>query len=114
MEKKELFKKFAKEHPQLINYINNNNSSWQKLFEIYDIYGDDKNVWEPYLKTTTTNNINYKDLLKNVNVNNIEEHINNFQKAVNVLQEFTKKGADNLTNLKGPLSPRPITKFFGD
>ena len=113
MDKKELFKNFAKGHPELITYLkNNSDSSWQKLYEIYDIYGEDEKVWSPYFKTSNTTS--YKDLLKNVNVDNLEQHINNFQKAIGVLQEFTSKGGENIANIKGPLSPRPINKFFGD
>lgn len=114
--KKEAFKNFAKLHPELIIYLKNNSDmSWQKLYEIYDIYGEDDKVWSPYFKTTSSSSsVNYKDILKSVNVDNLESHINNFQKAVGVLQEFTKKGTENLGNLKGPLSPRPISKFFGD
>lgn len=42
MDKKEEFKLFAKKHPELINYLDNHKDmSWQKLYEIYDIYGED-------------------------------------------------------------------------
>ena len=38
MDKKEAFKKFIKSNPKLINYIKDNDSSMQKLYEIYDVY----------------------------------------------------------------------------
>ena len=39
MNKKEEFKNFARLHPELVTYIKNGNMSWQKFYEIYDIYG---------------------------------------------------------------------------
>lgn len=50
MDKKEAFKEFVRKHPSLTRYIKNNNKTWQNLYEIYDIYGDDDKAWEPYLK----------------------------------------------------------------
>ena len=112
MDKKELFKEFARKHPELIDYVNNNKDiTWQKLYEIYDIYGDDINTWKPYLKTKNTS---ITDMVKNIDVKTIQEHVNNAQKALSVIQELTTKGGETINSLKGPLSPRPITKFFGD
>ena len=110
MDKKEEFKLFAKNHPELIDYVNSKNVSWQSLYEIYDIYGDDKDIWKPYLNNKTS----ITDIVKNIDVNTIQEHVNNAQKALSVISELTSKGSTGLENLKGPLSPRPITKFFGD
>lgn len=49
-----------------------------------------------------------------MDMNKIQEHINNAQKALNVISEFTKSGASTIESIKGPTIPRPITKFFGD
>ena len=112
MDKKESFKLFAKSHPELINYLNNHQEmSWQKLYEIYDIYGEDEKTWEPYLKQ---DNLSISNILKSIDTSKMQEHINTAQKALGLLQELTSKGAENITNIKGPTIPRPITKFFGD
>ena len=50
MDKKEAFKEFVRKHPSLTRYIKNNNKTWQNLYEIYDIYGDDDKAWEPYFE----------------------------------------------------------------
>ena len=112
MDKKEEFKSFAKEHPELITYIENNkDSSWQKLYEIYDIYGNDYDTWKKYLNT---NNNKITDIVKNLDIDTIQEHITNAKKALGVIEEITSKGKDTISSIKGPLSPRPLTKFFGD
>ena len=84
--------------------------SWQKLYEIYDIYGEDEDIWKPYLSSSTS----ISDIFKNIDMNKMQEHITNAQKALNVIGELTKSGAKNLSEIKGPTIPRPITKFFGD
>ena len=48
MEKKEQFKEFVKKNPILVRYVKNNEMSWQKFYEIYDIYGEDENAWKDY------------------------------------------------------------------
>ena len=121
MDKKEEFKEFAHSHPELVNYINQHPDwTWQKFYEMYDIYGDSERSWTPYLsKSTNTTSAHdtfkgFGDIMKNIDVNQIQEHIKSAQKALGVIQELTTKGAEKVTNIKGPTTPRPINKFFGD
>ena len=116
------FKMFVKANPFLIDYIKKGKKSWQDLYEIYDIYGEDVKAWEPYFEETkstnatqSTSNFDFKDVMKNIDLNQIQEHIKSAQKALGFIEELTSKGASNLNNLpKGPTSPRPLNKFFGD
>ena len=32
---KDNFKKFVSNHPELVNYVKNNNVTWQSLYELY-------------------------------------------------------------------------------
>lgn len=111
---KESFKLFAKSHPELLNYIKSGDMTWQKFYEIYDIYGEDESAWKTYLSSDKISFPNIKDMIKNIDTKSIQNHINNAQKAIGVVQELASKkgGTDLLT--KGPLSPRPITKIFED
>jgi len=112
MDKKTLFKEFVSKHPELITFIKNKENTWQDFYEIYDIYGDNENAWEKYFNEDTTSSIGeLTSLFKNVNMDNVQKHINNAQKAVNLIQELTKKSVSTDIISK---TPRPITKFFGD
>ena len=109
MDKKELFKEFAKKHPTLIDYINNHpDTTWQNLYEIYDIYGEDESIWNKYIN----NNDNILNTFKNIDKSKIKEHINTAQKALNLIEELTSKPSENV--VKDVIFPRPLTKFFGD
>ena len=52
MDKKVEFKNFVKENPRLIKFVKNGEMTWQKFYELYDMYGTDDNVWANYLKDT--------------------------------------------------------------
>ena len=111
---KEEFKIFAKSHPELVNYIKNGEMTWQKFYEIFDIYGNDKKAWDPYIKKETTTNLS--NLFNNIDTDSIQKHINTAQKAIGVVQELTAKGkgTEAISKATGPLIPRPINKFFED
>ena len=49
---KESFKLFAKKHPELATKVINNDISWQKLYELYEIYGEDNTIWNNYICKT--------------------------------------------------------------
>lgn len=123
MDKKEEFKSFVQKHPELVSYIKDKKNTWQDFYEIYDMYGDDKKVWDKYKdespineeesRAKSTSLAELASLVKNINIDNVQKYINNAQKAINVIQELTSKNPVK-TETVIPKSPRPITKFFGD
>ena len=118
--KNEEFKKFVKSKPELIKYVQNGSSTWQKFYELYDLYGDDESVWNKYIledRTNITDSISkISNIVKNVNVDSIKSHINTAQKAIDFVSDLTKKNPTNVIESlnKGPVSPRPLNKFFED
>lgn len=115
MSKKDDFKNFIKNKPELIKYIKNKEMSIQDFYEIYDIYGENNDIWKEYLDNKTNNNIRLSEVLKNIDLDDVQKHINNAQKALGVVGEFTNKSAKDISDLvKGPLTSRPINKFFED
>lgn len=116
MDKKEEFKRFLKNNPKLINYIKSNDNSVQKLYEVYDLYGEDEKVWDEYLKEDNRNlNLNnISDIVKNIDMNSIKGHIDTAQKALSIVQELTGKVGEGVKAIKKPLAPKPLNKFFED
>ena len=45
MSKIDDFKLFAKKNPSFANYIKDGSMTWQKFYELYDMYGEDSSVW---------------------------------------------------------------------
>ena len=115
MDKKEQFKIFLKNNPKLISYIKEKDSSMQKLYEIYDVYGEDDKVWDEYTSDRSSINLhNISNIVKNIDMNSIKGHINTAQKALNLVQELTGKVNDSVKMIKKPLAPKPLDKFFED
>ncbi len=125
MSKMEEFKNFVKTKPQLAKYVENNQMTWQKFYELYDLYGTSSEVWDKYNKNedrapNVAESISkITDLVKNVDMESIKSHINTAQKAIDFMQDLTTKKGINAVNIgnnlnKGPVAPRPLNKFFED
>jgi len=124
MATKDDFKLFARKHPELVKHIKNGETSWQKLYEIYDIYGEEDSAWSDYFRNNTTTttksgDYNFKSItekLKNLDFNSIQEHITTAQKALGIVQELTSKGASSTATSTAAetINPRPINKIFED
>lgn len=119
MATKDDFKLFARQHPELIKFVKSGEATWQKFYELFDIYGNDENAWRSYLKkeeNNSFNDYNFKsitDKLKNIDLNSISEHINTAQKALGIVQELTGKTASSASATSN-VTPRPINKIFED
>ena len=117
MSKKEEFKEFIRNKPELVEFIKNKEMTLQSFYEIYDVYGEDEKAWEPYERkaTPSLNAPKITDIMKNINLDEIQKHINTAQKALGVVEDLTTKGASNIEKaIKGPVEPRPLNKFFED
>lgn len=121
MATKEEFKNFARLHPELVHYIKNGEATWQKFYEIFDIYGEEENAWQDYFKKpveNTNTSYNFKSLtdkIKNIDLSSIQEHIGTAQKALGIVQELTSKGGTAAAGeAVEAASPRPINKIFED
>ncbi len=115
MSKKEDFKNFVLTKPELVEYVENNKTTWQKLFEIYDLYGENNDIWKKYEESRTIHNsIDLKGIinqLKNINLDSLEENITELQKVVDLLSKFTKKEEkETIVNAK----EEKIDKLYGD
>ncbi|MDO4963643.1 MAG: spore coat protein YlbD [bacterium] len=122
--KKEQFKEFVRKNPKLISYVKNNEMTWQKFYEMYELYGENNNIWDTYLKeeekSSTVVNTSVSGLslsqvvnwFKNVDLDSLQEGIGNVQRVLGVVQDFSKK--DNVTSPKETYKPRPLYKHFED
>ncbi len=123
MSKKEDFKNFVAKHPNLISAVKDKSHTWQDLFEVYDLYGEDDTLWDKYLnnidnRASTSDKANslteLTKLFKNVNIDNVQKYIDTAQKAIGVIQELTGSKVGETVSSKGPSVARPINKIFED
>ena len=120
---KEEFKSFVRKNPGLIKYVNNNSMTWQKFYEMYDMYGESNDIWNNYLNTTSNNIVKTNPLsssenafrelvntVKTINLEKVQKGINSLQKTISLVQEL---GSSNNTTPK-EYERRPIYKHFED
>ncbi len=120
---KEEFKSFVRKNPSLIKYVNNNSMTWQKFYEMYDMYGESNDIWNNYLNTTSSNIVKTNTLsssenafrelvntVKTINLEKVQKGINSLQKTISLVQEL---GSSNNTTPK-EYERRPIYKHFED
>ena len=111
------FKEFVRKNTKLIQAVENKETTWQKLYELYDLYGETSDVWDKYLKTSTTvsNNSNFKDLvnmIKGVDLNTVQNCLNSLDKAIDAFKGIIPTAAKS-TNIDN-YEPRPTYKYFED
>ncbi|MGI6324513.1 MAG: spore coat protein YlbD [Bacilli bacterium] len=118
MSKIDQFKTFVRKHPNLVTHVNSGRTTWQKLFEMWDLYGEEHSVWNEYLTTETNNQSEFGlgdvlNNLRNINVDSINKGLSGLQKALSLAQElFVKRESPN--NAEEPYIPRPIHRHFDD
>ena len=116
---KESFKVFARKHPELANKVIRGAVSWQKLYEIYDIYGEEHNIWNNYFNDNSNGDrgvdfSSFKELFntfKNLDMDTVQKGVDNIQKTIGLIQELGLGSSKNLTN---NYEPRPLYKYFED
>ena len=97
MDKLSEFKKFIKDKEFLIDKVNNNETTWQKLYEIFDLYGEEASIFnekDERVENKINNDGRVNNLLKafeGVDVNKINENLEGVRKILAVLSEFSKK-----------------------
>ena len=123
MAKIDNFKLFVKNNPNLITYVKNNTMSWQKFYELYDLYGEDNSVWNEYLNKDTTVNTtkteskksskfsDILDMAKNLDTNKLQDSISSVQKAIGLIGDILLKDKKPDAST---YNPRPIYRRFDD
>ena len=109
MDKKEEFKLFVRKYPSFATYVKNKSTTWQDLYELWDMYGDDDNVFKMYKTTTNDDVSSVVTSIKNLNMDTVKKNLNNIEKGIKLLQDFVKKD-----DVVPTYEPRPIFKRFED
>lgn len=119
---KETFKLFARNHPELASAVMKGQASWQKLYELYDIYGETNSVWDSYFNTVKTVESTFQpntfrdffNTFKNIDLDSVQKGVNNLQKTVGLLQDIGLGSKNRNQAADSSYEPRPMYKYFED
>ena len=75
MSKKDEFKEFVKGNPSLVKHVKDGTTTWQKLYEIYDLYGDNKEAWKEYIPLVVAPDL--MGWIKNIDLDSVQNGVNN-------------------------------------
>lgn len=126
---KETFKSFARSHPELATTVMRGDTSWQRLYELYDIYGENDSVWAKYISSPVSSSVNttslstptsvstFKDFFntfKNLDLDSVQKGVVNLQKTIGLLQDIGL-GSNRQSNAStNQYEPRPMYRYFED
>ena len=123
MTKIDNFKLFVRKNPSLVTLVRNNTTTWQELYEIYDLYGEENDIWNSYIKKeetrntkmiskTNTNNTfnNIMEMAKNIDTVKLQDGITSMQKAISLFGDMLIKDKQDTSTY----TPRPIYRKFDD
>lgn len=101
----EEFKEFIKDKDYLKNKVKNNETTWQELFERFDLYGKDDDIFqknediddEKKVEESTKEDSEKKEdsfssffnMLSGIDVDKISDGLNGMKKILNILSEIT-------------------------
>ena len=122
---KDSFKEFVKKNNNLINIVEKGETTWQKLYELYDLYGENSSIWNKYLNNNTNNNTsnnvnisnltnNFKEIInfvKGIDLNSIQKGLNGLDKAIDAFKDILPdkpKSSDSI------YEPRPNYTYYED
>ena len=119
----DLFKEFVRKNPKLMKFVKNGDMTWQKFYEMFDLYGENNDIWKEYISddikkdaaVAATNGFSVAEFfnwMKNVDLDSIQNSVNSLQRVIGVMEDFTKK--DNKDTKTNDYKPRPIYKHFED
>lgn len=112
MDKLEEFKEFVKDKPFLREKVNNKETTWQSLYETYDLFGKEADVFKDTSKEIRNDNsarnsgpTSLLKMLEGVNLDKINENLEGMKKILGVLGEFTKKESSNVNGRRNASRP---------
>lgn len=126
---KETFKRFVRSHPSLVSKVNDGNTTWQKLYEMYDLYGENHSIWNSYFNDSsiggenrgstvgssstqsTIGDTSLKEIfnmIKSMDLDTVKKGVDGLQKAVGLLQELTT------TKKETQYQARPLYRHLED
>ena len=107
------FKEFVRRNPNLNEFVINGSMTWQSFYEMYDMYGENSEVWNQYKKLPAINNApsetsvgDVLNFLRNINLDELSNTLTKVEKIMTSFSGFTEK--------KKPYEPRPLYQKFED
>ena len=98
MENLDNFKSFVRTLPNLRNDVVAGKYSWQQLYEMYVMYGEDHEIWNKYRNnqsSASSSSIDFNaiaGMIKNIDLQALSGSLDSFQKVLGIVSTMLDKG----------------------
>lgn len=90
MSKIDDFKAFMRTMPSIKEEVSNGRYTWQQLYEIYDVYGENDKFWLSYQKSGLDLST-ILELIKIVDLDTLSKSFEGIQKVLDLISNLTVK-----------------------
>lgn len=108
------FKSFVKDHPELITDMKKHGHTWKDLYEAYQLFGKEAEVWDLYHVPEKKKSSDIKgtfkkvtDYIQELDGESVKEHLSLVDGLLTDLQGYLSPKKENSTN-----EPLPNTRGF--
>ncbi|MFV0395580.1 MAG: spore coat protein YlbD [Coprobacillaceae bacterium] len=91
MSQLEEFKKFVTTIPSVRDDGLSGRYTWQQLYEIYTMYGEDDKFWNAYKQSTGMDFSGIMDVVKNVDLDSVSSGLHSLEKMLGMASSFLVK-----------------------
>lgn len=88
------FKAFLKTIPSIKEDVLNHRYTWQQIYEIYTMYGENDHFFDPYKNHSVDFNW-ILEIIKNVDLNALSSSLQSIEKVLGVVSNLIDKNKEN-------------------
>lgn len=88
------FKAFLKTIPSIKKDVIAQKYTWQQIYEIYTMYGEDDDFFRPY-KTHQLDINDVLEIIKNVDLDTLSSSLQSIEKILNIVSTFIVKNKED-------------------
>lgn len=88
------FKAFLKTIPSIKEDVLNHRYTWQQIYEIYTMYGENDHFFDPYKNRSVDFN-GVLEIIKNVDLNALSSSLQSIEKVLGVVSNLIDKNKEN-------------------
>ncbi|MGJ9381292.1 spore coat protein YlbD [Salipaludibacillus sp. CF4.18] len=124
------FKSFVRNNPHVLRDVKNESKTLQDLFEEWKLFGEEDDIWDSYLETSenedseekseeknksdSTKDIDVLNMLKKMNLNDLQHHLGQFTTVIGSVQELIGQFKQQQpSQTQTPPPPERPSSFFG-
>ena len=88
------FKAFLKTIPSIKEDVLNHRYTWQQIYEIYTMYGENDHFFDPYKNHSVDFN-GVLEIIQNVDLNALSSSLHSIEKVLGVVSNLIDKNKEN-------------------